>query len=227
MSNLLQFLNEKHVAMDNDPTAQIIASYSYFSKAFDTVPHQLLIPKLCDIGVGGCFLDILYDYLNQRKQYVRIEDHTSKELQVTSGLPQCSLLVPLFFCIFINDLPDVLSFSQPLIFADNLKILVIGKSNQEVQTDIRRTGKWVIANKMKLAVNKRHLLNFWGTRACLSLNEQPLKEPDKEKNLGVYIADTLNWCTHIEQRIEKTNKVFNCLRRNVAFNVKVLVKLGL
>ena len=80
---------------------------------------------------------------------------------------------------------------------------------------------------MKLAVNKCHLLNFRGTHACLSLNRQPLGEPGKMKDLGVYIADTLNWSTHIEHRTEKANKVFYCLRRNVAFNVKFSVKLGL
>ena len=80
--------------MDNDPTAQVIAFYSDFSKAFDTMPHELLTSKLCDNGVGGCFLDILCDYLSQRKQYVRIEDHISKELQVTSGVPHGSQLWP-------------------------------------------------------------------------------------------------------------------------------------
>ena len=99
------------------------------------MPHELLISRLCDIGVGGCFLDILYDYLSQQKQYVRIEDHRSKQLQVTRGVPQGSLLGPLLFCIFINNIPDVLTLSQPFIFADDLKILAIGKSNEEVQTD--------------------------------------------------------------------------------------------
>ena len=59
MSNLLQFLNEIYVAMDNDPTTQVIEFYSDFFKAFDTAPNEQLISKLCDIGVGGCFLDIL------------------------------------------------------------------------------------------------------------------------------------------------------------------------
>ena len=77
---------------------------------------------------------------------------------------------------------------------------------------------------MKLEVNKCHLLRFRGTRACLSLNGQPLGEPGKVKNLRVYIANTLNWSTHIEHRIEKANNVFYCLGRNVA---KFSLKLGL
>ena len=80
---------------------------------------------------------------------------------------------------------------------------------------------------MKLAVHECHLLNFRGTRACLSLNGQPLGEPGKVKDLGVYIADTLIWSTHIEHRIAEVNKVFYCMRRNVAFNFKISVKLGL
>ena len=146
---------------------------------------------------------------------------------MSSGVPQGSLLGPLLFCIFINDIANVLAFSQPFIFADHPKILAICKSNEDVQTDVKRIGKWVKSNKVKLAVNNCHLLNFRGTRACLSLNRQPLGEPGKVKDLGVYIEDTPNWSTHIEHRIEKANKVFYFLRRNVVFNVKFSVKLRL
>ena len=80
---------------------------------------------MIDIGVGGCLLEILIDYLNDRQQYVRVDNTSSKILDITSGVPQGLLLCPIVFCVFINDLPDVLMFSEPFIFADDLKILAV------------------------------------------------------------------------------------------------------
>ena len=91
------------------------------------MPHFELVQKVANIGVGGCLLEIIIDYLDNRKQFVRVDNTRSETLDVTSGLPQGSLLGPLLFCIFINDLPDVLVFSDTCIFADDLKILAVKK----------------------------------------------------------------------------------------------------
>ena len=115
-----------------------------------------LLKKVSNLGVGGCLLEILVDYLNGRKQFVRADSTNSKVLDVTSGVPQGSLLGPLLFCIFINDLPDILRFSDPYLFADDLKILAIGKTHEEIQIDIDAIQEWVLSNKTDLQLINVH-----------------------------------------------------------------------
>ena len=111
------------------------------------MPHFELVQKVAIIGVGGCLLEIIIDYLDNRKQFVRVDNTRSETLDVTSGVPQGSLLGPLLFCIFINDLPDVLVFSDPFIFADDLKILAVKKTFWQVQNDLNGIEQWVNENK--------------------------------------------------------------------------------
>ena len=86
--------------------------------------------------MGGCLLEIIIDYLDNRKQFVRVDNTRSETLDVTSGVSQGSLLEPLLFCIFTNDLPDMLVFSDPFIFADDLKTLAVKKTFWQVQNDL-------------------------------------------------------------------------------------------
>ena len=125
---MLLFLKTIFEAFDHDPQSENIAFYTDFSKAFDKVPHNELIQKLIDIGVRGCLIEILIDYLSDQRQYVRVDNTSSKILDIISGVPQGSLLGPILFCIFINDLPDDLMFSEPFIFADDLKLLSVQRS---------------------------------------------------------------------------------------------------
>ena len=105
------------------------------------------------MGVGGCLLDVLYDYLEDRKQFVRADNTSSKVVSTTSGVPHGSLLGPLLFCIFINDSPDFLRFSVPYLFADVLKILAIGNSQSDVQIGIDAIDSWVRTNHIELAID--------------------------------------------------------------------------
>ena len=130
------FLKKIHDALDNDPNSEFIALCTEFLKAFDKVPHFKLLKKVANIGVGGCLLQVLMDYLSNRKQFVRINNTCFGVRDVNSGVPQGSLLGPLLFCIFINDLADALKCSDPFIFADDLKIFAIGKDHLTIQDDL-------------------------------------------------------------------------------------------
>ena len=226
-TNMLLFLKKIYEALDHDPQSEVIAFYTDFSKAFDKVPHYDLIQKLIDIGVGGCLLEILIDYLSDQRQYVRVDNTSSKILDITSGVPQGSLLGPILFCIIINDLSDVLMFSEPFIFADDLKILVVQRSYWEVQDDLTGIENWIIQNKMELAIDKCAYLNFRSRGQQYKLMGKDLAKSTTVKDLGIHVAADVSWKQHIEERMKKANKVLYMLKRNVATKVNTFVKLGL
>ena len=137
VTNMLSSLNEIYEAIDKNAENHVIALYTDFSKAFDKVPHYELLKKMSNIGIGGCFLEIISDYLSNRKHSVRADSFSSETLEITSGVPQGSLIGPLFFCIFINGLPEVLKFSDPYIFADDLKLLAVNVDTKDIQQDLK------------------------------------------------------------------------------------------
>ena len=158
---------------------------------------------------------------------MRIDNCSSRTLDVTSGVPQGSLLGPLLFCIFINDLPEVLTFSEPFILADDLKVLSIKKSYWEKQDDLDRVGEWAKKNRMELAMDKCTKITFRGSDRSFNILDQKLDNSKTVKGLGIHVSDNLTWKMHIEERLRKANKVLYLLRRNVAVKLQTLVKLGL
>ena len=197
MSNMLQFLNRIYKALDENPHDEIIAFYADFSKAFDKVPHKLLLRKLSDIGVGGCLLEIIYDYLRHRRQYVRVDFYTSTVLEMSSGVPRGSLLGPLLFSVFINDLPEVLRFSDPSVFNDDLKILSVGRKQDEKQLDLNKIEDWVRQINMELAFEKCAQINCVDINLFLNGNRVP--QPKSIKNLGIHMLGDLSWSTHLTE----------------------------
>ena len=215
-----------HQSLECNKEDNAVAFYSDFSKAFERVPRCPLLEKCASIGVVGCFLEILHDYLSGREQFVRMNGCSSATLEDTSGVPQGSLLGPLLICIFINDLPDLLNFSEPFIFADGLKLLFTGKSDWQIHEDPNSIQHWVKTNKMDLAIEKCAALKIHHHSRDLMLGTSQLHSADSINDLGIFVTKDMTWSLHFSERLKKANRALYLLQRNDSTNVNVSVKLG-
>ena len=127
-------------------------------KAFDTVDHRILLRKLEICGIKGQALCLLNSYLSNRSQKCHINGFLSSEKTIRCGVPQGSILGPLFFLLYINDLPQCLSKTKPRLFADDTNLTASGVSVTDleaaVNSDLENLRKWLIANKLSLNVAK-------------------------------------------------------------------------
>ena len=151
-----------HKALDDG--LQVDAVFLDFAKAFDRVHLKIPLNKLCNFGISGSLLEWCRDYLSNRTQRVVIEGYCSSRLNIPSGVPQVSILGPLFFVIFISNLPEVVSVGNTLaIYADDCKAFsVISCPNDQLmfQEDLDRLWIWSDQYRMDFNVKKCKLMRI-------------------------------------------------------------------
>ncbi|XP_045456460.1 uncharacterized protein LOC123666411 [Melitaea cinxia] len=160
-TNLVLYVEEitKHI----DSNKQVDALYTDFSKAFDKVPHQLMLKKLSAYGVVGSVLSWLESYLSGRIFYVVVNGFTSTQRDINSGVPQGSHLGPILFNIFVNDLPHFIKHSVPSLYADDLKLWKVIDTEEDVpllQSDLNALVRWCGRNGMELNIKKCNHIKF-------------------------------------------------------------------
>ena len=197
---------------DHFESPTLTALYLDFEKAFDKVSHEKLIERLQNNGITGGALELLESYLKGRKHRANVGNSISSELEVKSGVPQGSVLGPLFFIIFINDLPECI-MSSCFGYADDFK--VIATNTVTLQIDATRIWKWCSQNLMTFNISKCKTLNFKGN-GRISMNGKTLEQTQKEKDLGINVSNDLTWTANTERRCEKAIKVFLPIKRNIA-----------
>eukprot|EP00732_Lithocolla_globosa_P000188 Lithocolla_globosa_v1_NODE_43_length_8091_cov_73.466584.p2 type:complete len:204 gc:universal NODE_43_length_8091_cov_73.466584:6765-6154(-) len=128
------------------------------AKAFDTVNHQILLEKLELYGIGGKAQELLKSYLSNRSQIVIIDSVSSDPMNITCGVPQGSILGPLLFILYFNDLPQALKHSEPLMFADDTTILTTHQNiltlREHTLVDLQSVSNWCALNLLTLNTSK-------------------------------------------------------------------------
>ena len=216
LSNLLQYMDMVSEAVDQGN--QVDAIYLDFSKAFDKVPHLRLLKKLEAIGVKGYLLNWIRNWLTGRRQRVTLHDQVSDWTETMSSVPQGSVLGPILFLIYINDLCDVIKDCNLSMFADDTKIFKVVKNEQDKETlqdNINAMSKWCQDWQMSLNLTKCHSLSFGNKRQyTYELNGQQLTEVNCERDVGVLVPSNLKYTEHCGMVVSKANSVLGLIKRS-------------
>ena len=190
-------------------------------KAFDTVNHQILLAKLEHYGIRGVANKWLSSYLSDRYQKVSLNGIYSSKLPITCGVPQGSILGPLLFLIYINDMHTAMEFSTIYHFADDTNLLYSCKSpnvlRKRLNKDLALLYDWLCANRLSLNAGKTEFIVFrpsnhkTSERITLKLHHSKLFESSKIKYLGLILDNKLNWKAHVSELSKKLSRAVGLL----------------
>ena len=228
---IANFLNDLTTSIDKKFSS--IGVFIDLSKAFDTVDHVILLKKLYLYGVRGIQYDLMKSYLSDRQQYVIFNNVASDKIPVTCGIPQGSILGPLLFLIYIDDIQTCSQTLKFILFADDTNIFLSASNINDLfltlNKELVHLNNWFRYNKLSLNIKKSHYMLFGNNQKSsheVVIDGLKLLPVTSTKFLGVIIDDKLNWKPHINFIISKINKNAAVIRRiRYKINSRTALKL--
>ena len=225
VSALIQMCDVFFDNMDNGKLSGVI--FLDIRKAFDSIDHNILFEKLKSYGVSEMELTWFQSYLTARHQQCFANGFLSTQSQIICGIPQGSILGPLLFLIYINDLPNCLSSTTPCLYADDTQIFTSSYDALEItnslNSDLENISDWLTVNKLQshpsktklMVIGSAHNLN---TKAgaipgTITINNDIVSHVNSQKCLGVEIDERLSFDIHIEKTCKKVCSGIGALRR--------------
>ena len=227
---LIDLTEDIRKAIDDNMYA--VGVFIDLQKAFDTVDHKILLKKLDHYGIRGVANAWFKSYLCNRKQFVSINGVDSDLKPMNFGVPQGSVLGPLLFLIYINDLHSTIKYSTTRHFADDTNLLIKNKSlkqlKKQLNFDLCYLTSWLKANKISLNASKTEILIFRNPRKPINYNLK-IKLDGKRlypskcvKYLGILIDPHLNWSYHVKTLAPKLSRAIGMLAKIRHFTVENL-----
>ena len=232
---LIEFVNNISLAFEEKKI--VLGLFLDLSKAFDSIDHDILIHKMYHYGIRGKVLNWFISYLSNRKQYVTIDNHNSQYNSLNVGVPQGSVLGPLLFLIYVNDLSCVSEILNPITFADDTNLFLTGNNLNEMyelfNSELEKVYQWFLLNKLTINLDKTnymvfrpHNLNIDTSSLNITLNDHKIPNVKFTKFLGVTIDEHLSWKYHVNDIACKISRVIGVLNRLKGFlPLHILVNL--
>ena len=223
LTALTDITDNWYVNIDDGLTNAIL--FIDLKEAFDTIDHEILLSKLELYGFKGASLKLFRDYLSDRTRVTVINNVTSETSFINCGVSQVSILGPLLFLLYINDLPNRNLLSEVRMYADDTNLTFASKDSEELfsslTSDLGNLKQWLDSNRLSLNVLKTKCL-FTGTRQKISLlpselhiylDGHSIERVNSYRCLGVQVDETLSWEAHIFEVVGKVAQVLAALRR--------------
>ena len=228
---MISFLDKIYTSIDNGEAVGVL--FVDLSKAFDSIDLSIVTDKLVKLGFRRGPVKWFESYLENHEQVTKVNYSISSPLKIECGVPQGSILGPLLFICYTNDLPSHLKHTNALIYADDTAILSFGKSLIEIRTnleaDARMLHRWFDANKLSLNKSKSKVMLFCSNRhklrdepLCIPLGGEQLVQVSQFKYLGMELDAHLNFNAHVDKVCGKVNQ-----RTGLLWRVRPFIFLNL
>ena len=165
-SSIYHALNlfSSHLYSSLDSKLSVLSIFIDLSKAFDTVNHRITLDKLYHYGIHGTINSWFKDYLTNRSQCTIFDGHISLKLNISTGVPQGSVLGPILFLIYINDIVKVFDCAKSILFADDMTLYFTGSHNDTLfhlaNQDLNKLHNWCLSNRLTINNDKTHFILF-------------------------------------------------------------------